>query len=573
MKKVIQLTDDTPMSFDPAKDGIKMPITGLFEKSVIVTNATVGKRAVKIYIPENAEAGDYFVVLTVPDGEDTVEWMASSGWMTMAAQNNIWLYVMEPKDKKWGTIEDEMPYIKQAYTNIFAARGKHYLTFATRYLVGYGAGGKALQMFAMKNSITVAAAAFVGASDIDENYLRIMSNSKYEKTDIAFSEVPMPVLLISEKFSGATAVVADYWKKANACVSTSCDFNGGKIYYQEKGTLSQFTPTSCSSVALMEKKSAEYADAALTEMIYKKFLSLYTRYGGFAGGNILGNRPDHRELGVEIKKITVGDRMREYLIYIPQSVRRSNKAAPVLFYFPGSQQTHKMMFDISRMWEVADAGKFILVIAQGIADINHENWPVWDLTKSIGKNYDLKFIEALVKQTDKDYNIDPGRRYISGHSMGGMLSMLIGMNMSEYFAAMATTSALYIESFMGGPLDVKRDTMRFEPIPFWTFMGEYDIWPYDFNVNMDVKNTLEYWLVRNKAGTFGDHMSKKDGRFLTYEWTNENNIPMVRYTVTMNRSHSIIPKEISLIWDEWFSKWHKDDNGKRIYLDKEVEPI
>jgi len=569
LPKVIKLTADTPTTFDPFKDGIKMPITGLFEKEVMLSDTIVCERTVKIYIPEAVEAGAYFIVLTVPDGENTIEWLKSSGWMATAEQNNIWLYIMEPKDKKWGNVEQEMTYISQAYSNIFTDRGKHYLTFPTRYLVGYGTGGKALQMFAMKNCITVAAAAFIDASNIDETYLDIMRNTKYEKSDILLSEVPMPVLLISENFFGDIAAVAAYWKKANACVFKPCDFNGGKIFRQKEGSRDQFTPTSCSSVALIKKKCEDYNDTALTNMIYTKFLSRYTRYGGFVGGNTLGIRPNHNALGVEIKKIIVDDRVREYLVYIPQKIRKSTEPAPVLFYFPGSQQTHKMMFDISRMWETADEGNFILIIAQGIADINYDNWPMWDLTKPVEKNYDLKFVEALVKQADKDYNIDSGRRYIGGQSMGGMFSLIAGMNISEYFAAIATTSAFYIESFMGGPLDEKKDATRFEPIPYWTFIGEYDIWPYDFIENQDVKKTLEYWLGRNNAGAIGDYIFKRDGRFLTYEWTNEKNVPMVRYTVTMDRGHSMLPKEISIMWNEWFSKWHKDDNGNIIFLKKE----
>jgi Poly(3-hydroxybutyrate) depolymerase len=516
-----------------------------------------------MYIPRTAEAGAYLVVLTVPDGRDTVAWLAASGWLATADRYNFCLYVLEPVARKWGTPAEEMRYISEAYANIAATRGKHYLTMPTSYLVGYGAGGQALQMFAMKNSITVAAAAFIDASDIDQAYLRQMETGRYAKTDIAFSDVPMPVLILSANISGNTAAVVEYWEKANAVADNPADFNGGKIFYQQKGSRPQFTPASVSSVAVLDGRGGADNDAALPKLIYTQFLARYTRYGGFAGGNTLGSRPDQHALGVQVKKLIVGGRTREYLVYVPKTVRESGNAAPVLFYFPGSQQTHKMIFDITRLWEVADDGKFILVIGEAVADPNNPIWPAWDITKDRGKNYDLPFVEALVKQVDRDYRVDASRRYISGHSNGAMFAFLVGMNLSEYFAAMAPTSGAYFSARMG-TFDVLNDAPRSAPLPYWLIFGEYDIWPYDVNKNKDVKLTLEYWLDRNGAGTLGDYAVSKTGRFMTYEWKNAADIPLVRYTVTMNRGHSILPQEMKLIW-QWLSQWRKDITGNLVY--------
>jgi poly(3-hydroxybutyrate) depolymerase len=559
------LNGDTTISHDVLEDGKQMPVTGLFERAVTLSDAdgnVTDMRTVKLYIPETAKAGSYLVVLAVPNGQDTLEWLSESGWVESADAHNFCLYLLEPENGTWQSEAEELAYIDQAYTDIANKRGKHYLFMPTNYLVGYGEGGSLLQMYAMENPLTVAAAAFVDANDISENFIDEMSTANYPNSEIKYSQIPVPVLLIGNESDASYQSLIAYWKRVNKTAITFESFMNGSLYKQMVGTLPNYTPESCSSVVAITEASWQ-ASTNQSEQIYADFLSQYSRYGTAVGGNTLGYRPDYDTLNVEIKDLYVAGVNREYMVYVPESAKGSDKVYPAVYLFHGSQQTDEMMFDISRAWELADQEGFILILGQALSDVNNMRWPAWDSSRDAASNYDLAYLESLLSETAEDYPIDTSRRYATGHSNGGMFGQTIGLNMSEYFAAIGVTSG----PFLDGAVDFATESVQKELMPFYMSFGQYDLWPYDFSTSTSVQNTLNYWLERNTDNqTLSDYTALNFDRFEDYVWY-EDGTPVVRYNVTLSRGHSIIPKEYELMWQEWFSKWHKDANGVNVYTD------
>lgn len=544
---------DVTLTADPTR-GIAMQLSGLYQRDITVGDTT---RSAKIYIPSGADLGCYFVLLTVPDKTDTATFLKNSGWLSLADTYKFGIFAMEPKDQKWGTASSEMDYIKAA----FAAAGdqKYYLGFPTYYLVGYGAGGVALQEYAMTKGISVCSAAFIDASDIGSSYLNTMKTTTYANSDITYGEVPVPVWIISQKITGNVKNVVDYWKAANECTDEAYGYHGGSIYFQQSNTDNLFTPKSCSSVAVLAQAS-KYTDTAFTTQVYL-FLSRMTRYGGAAGGNTLGYRPDYTQLGVEFKSMTVNGYKREYLVYVPAAVKASGEAAPVVFALHGANQTYKMMFDISRWWEVADARNFILVMPTSTSPTGIST--SWNSGFAEGSVDEMAFIEALVKQVEQDYSIDTTRVYCSGQSNGCMMTNSIGLKLSQYFTALGATSGPMIQ--YTNPEELATQT---EKIPMFMLLGQYDLWDYSFAedaASSGVRTTLNYWINRDNAGTIDSYRSYVNNRYTNYIWSDSVGVPMVRYTVTAGRGHSFLPDELWTIWDEWFSCWQKDANGNNVY--------
>lgn len=545
----------------PKNNGIQMLYQGYYQEEI-----TVGaeKRSAKVYIPKGSEQGSYFVVITVPDKMNTEEFLKTSGWMDKADKENFCLFVMEAADGNgnWGTVDEEAGYVQAAYAALVA--GKYYLPFPTFYLVGYGTGGTALQKYAMTNAITVAGAAFIDASNIDDSYLTTMASTNYKNTEIAYSEVPVPVWIISTNGDQADSVI-EYWKKANECESAAEKFAlGSTLYHQKANTGNAFTACgNVGKVAVLTDTTLNVADKDLTDALYDQFLCKTTRYGGNAGGNVLAERPDYEKLGVEFKTMTVDGYKREYLVYVPKAYRNSGEALPVVFSLHGANQTYKMMFDISRWFEIADKEGFILVMPTATLNPGTAGkvaTPTWkdNPNDTVREVNDIHFIETLIQQIDQDYSVDSGRRYFSGQSNGSMMTNHIGQVLPEYFAAIGSTSGP-----IAGEERLAKDA-KTSILPGYLLMGEYDFWSWDTTEGF-VNMTLNYWLNRNGVGSVEEPTSvKTEGRYTTYEWQNKDGITLYRYTQTAGRGHSFVPEEMQMLWD-WFENWSRDAQQGILY--------
>lgn len=538
----------TMPNYDPMA-GAKMGITGLFER-----NVGIGDRTAKLYVPEDTRLGTSIVVLNVPEGEETVQWLSDSGWLDVADAHKILLYVLEAApDSAWGSVEDERAYFETAYANISESipegRGIYYLPPESYYVVGYDAPGTLLHELAVKDPTLVASAAFVDASDLPSTVLEAMDEEIYSTPDwngedVAASDVPMPVMLVeSDDLSGDAEAVAEYWMESNAVGSEGETVEGGVTYTQADDTLEYFVaPSSRLEVTVLENQ--ETVDAST---IYDGFLAKYTRYGGAAGGNTVGSRPEYEALGVESKTMEIDGRLREYLVYLPDAVEASEEAAPVVYALHGSGMTMNAMFDYSRWWEIAEAEGFILVVPAGLNTVNRTGWDVSD------DSTDIKFIGDLVDQINADYNVDESRVYLSGQSNGSAMTHAVGRDseLASYFAALGSTSA-------GG----RSDDTSGDPLPYYMLWGEFDFWtgelaePRADEAFYALNPSLAYWIERNDAEgtTTTPDTESQDGRFETYAWTNSEGEEVVKYTITHGRGHSIIPAEMKLLWD-WFEGW------------------
>ena len=127
------------------------------------------------------------------------------------------------------------------------------------------------------------------------------------------------------------------------------------------------------------------------------------------------------------KTITSEGQKREYLQYAPSDL---GSKRPLIISCHGMNQSAKYQWDMLKDAKtLADKEKFVIVLPEGINN-------GWD----ISGDRDINLIKDLIAQMKKDFDIDENRVYLSGFSMGGMLTYHAMNKIPDVIAAFAPIS-------------------------------------------------------------------------------------------------------------------------------------
>ena len=127
------------------------------------------------------------------------------------------------------------------------------------------------------------------------------------------------------------------------------------------------------------------------------------------------------------KTITSEGQKREYLQYAPSDL---GSKRPLIISCHGMNQSAKYQWDMLKDAKtLADKEKFVIVLPEGINN-------AWD----ISGDRDINLIKDLIAQMKKDFDIDEKRVYLSGFSMGGMLTYHAMNKIPDVIAAFAPIS-------------------------------------------------------------------------------------------------------------------------------------
>jgi poly(hydroxyalkanoate) depolymerase family esterase len=169
--------------------------------------------------------------------------------------------------------------------------------------------------------------------------------------------------------------------------------------------------------------------------------------------------------------INVNGTSRNMLVYAPKNIEKNR---PLIIQMHGYNQDAGYQKNAAKWEPVADTGRFVVVFPNG------QN-RAWDT----GGDKDLNFIKAIINEMNNKYGIDKKRVYVSGFSMGGMMSYVVANKMSDQIAAIAPVSG------GGGPSSAKRAM----PI-IHTHGTTDDVVNYNNTVN-----TLKQWVPFNKCSS------------------------------------------------------------------------
>ena len=168
--------------------------------------------------------------------------------------------------------------------------------------------------------------------------------------------------------------------------------------------------------------------------------------------------------------IKVGTATRKMIVYAPSGIEQDR---PLVISMHGMNQTMNDQKNQTQFQSVAQTNKFVLVFPQS----NGSQWELW------GTN-DINFILAIIEEMYKRYGIDRDRVYLSGFSMGGMMTYYAATMIADKIAAYAPVSGF----LMSGP-----NTNSSRPIPIIHVHGADD----GYVPHSRVQECMDAWIRRN----------------------------------------------------------------------------
>lgn len=176
--------------------------------------------------------------------------------------------------------------------------------------------------------------------------------------------------------------------------------------------------------------------------------------------------------------ITSGGQTRQMVVYAPKNLGENR---PLLISMHGYNQDMNYQRNQANYEAVADTAKFVVVYPNGIgnADGSGRGWDT-------GGSRDINFILDIIEAMHKRYKINKNRVYLSGFSMGGMMTYAAMNKIGDKIAAFAPCSGYN----MGGPV-----TTSSRPLPLLHVHGTSD----DVCNYSPVMSHVEAWAKRNKC--------------------------------------------------------------------------
>ncbi|WP_291125927.1 carbohydrate-binding protein [Flavobacterium sp. UBA6031] len=172
--------------------------------------------------------------------------------------------------------------------------------------------------------------------------------------------------------------------------------------------------------------------------------------------------------------ILVGTSTRQMIVYAPTGVQQNS---PLVISMHGMNQTMTNQRDQTSFQSVAQANGFVLVYPQGLNN-------TWQLSGTT----DTDFILAIIDEMVKRYGIDRDRVYLSGFSMGGMMTYYAANVIADKIAAFAPVSGY----LMSGP-----NAVSSRPIPIIHIHGLDD----GYVTYSNAQAHIDAWVKRNGCPT------------------------------------------------------------------------
>ena len=252
--------------------------------------------------------------------------------------------------------------------------------------------------------------------------------------------------------------------------------------------------------------------------------------------------------------------------YVPPKLRGSKEKAPLLFYFHGVWCVPLYGAEQSGWHDIADRENFIVVYP---APSLNKAWNVWDESSQPS---DFAFVMALIDHMKKTYAIDESRIYISGFSMGGMMTNALASAFPDVFAAAAPCNG-YHTGYMTTAADTWGNLKKMNPayqepgaivdtVPHTRMYADYKKAHCDYRMPI-IQNT---GLLDGKWPLEG----AGDGsiRVETFDyWKAYNNIPVKPFVKSERYESGVEGDENGYLGDDerfLYHAWHSQDAGSPV---------
>jgi polyhydroxybutyrate depolymerase len=559
-----------------------------------------------VYIPDNFEPCSPGVMILTPNGTSAQSFLEAGqgqNWLGLCDSYGIAAVVAEPYEANvWNlansvNFRDDDAFLKNVYDTIRSKTAAIPAAFdldeRALYLAGYAEGGNAAHKFAMLWPQLFAGMASVDGGTLSGSIIEAYGNrlsypfaqtgslDGHGAITLFNKDIPTPVWMIASNPAVNGGAVKEHWIAAAGASPGAANDYAEEVY--ENDTKRVWV------------SAGENAYRLTPEVIYREFFAKVHRFMAEPGGTLewaVGHTNQDGK-GFFFTETEFAGRLRRWFTYVPASYD-PNKAYPLVVAMHGMSSAITAFTGDSRWQDAAEKYGLLVVFLQAFPSVilGQIPIPIWNqyVLHASDPTDDVAFIKEVIARTKKNYRVDAGRIYATGHSNGAGMSWRLGIDAAESFTAIAPVG-LTLGSYgdteippdalssvpnaisSGIPTTLNEAVPLDVPLPVWVFMGRYDVLGADQFVEGNYNDLcLKYWGVRN--GFDPSVMTTEydeTGRYYIRTWTNgSDDIPLFRYASVGDCPHAYVPYECDLLWREFFGKITMDSTGKRYFDGREI---
>lgn len=392
------------------------------------------------------------------------------------------------------------------------------------------------------------------------------------------------------------------WCKPSAAAEYLKQANRAKFVSEEKG-IAFFESENTEALLFV---SGQEISAQSVRLAWEKLFSGSRRWQNDTYGHYQHRTPfTERGFTAHIKDTSLGvndNFPHTWFEYVPERLRGTTEKAPLLFYFHGVNCVPLYGAEQSNWHEVADKENLIVVYP---APARSKSWNIYDLPCLPS---DFAFVLALIEHMKQVHPIDESRIYLSGFSMGGMMTHALASAYPELFAAAAPCNAFAFNrfkdpaetlpmflrdipkeelghvSYSARLADEKKAAHEDYRMPVFQNAGMIDreigLWPVTAQMEDARTKTLDWWKQYNHipsentldkntlTGLSADETFYQDQeeRYVHQRWysEDESHLPLLELLVAKRMPHAINPVQIEWAW-EYMKHFSRGSDGELFY--------
>jgi len=240
------------------------------------------------------------------------------------------------------------------------------------------------------------------------------------------------------------------------------------------------------------------------------------------------------EYGIIKQNITVDDKEREYILYLPENLHENS---PLVFVCHGySDNAENMMNDIG-MNKIADEKGFAVCYPQGLKD--NDGYTFWEVGYAFTQNLeidDVKFITTLAAKLQEDYKLSKANTFVTGMSNGADMSIMLACKAPEYFKAIAPVCGSLMKS-------VYNSCNTSLPIPVFMTNGTADETTW---WEGDIDNNQGYGAYLPTLETFNFFVEKNQCRDILIDTLQNLNVNDSSYVISEKHTNGVSGNQVWL---------------------------
>ena len=182
-------------------------------------------------------------------------------------------------------------------------------------------------------------------------------------------------------------------------------------------------------------------------------------------------------------------------------------------------------------------------------------------TGTVEEYHDVRLVLALLKRMKERYNIDEGRVFMQGMSMGDCMTSQVARYCGAHFAATAgsgcPTNPLLLFApdgsviNKGGAMDIWQSRLEHDRTPFHYGLDDRTV----------VRANLDYWKRINEADVLPLISLQGEKNYAFYRGNKANVVLMD----VKNRDHGQTFDDAEMVWDSLFSGVRKEPDGTLVH--------